>query len=62
MANLNAPEKIEDLLEILHFLQTQKGLKKHYKRIYDQGMLIFENDPIALNKIQLFKPKNFLGF
>ncbi|MBD5246241.1 MAG: hypothetical protein HDS55_05740 [Barnesiella sp.] len=62
MANLNAPENIEDLLEILHFLQTQKGLKKHYKRIYDQGMLIFENDPIALNKIQLFKPKNFLGF
>ena len=62
MANLSAPNNIEDLLDILHFLQNQKELKKHYKRIYNESKIIFENDSVALNKIEIFKPKNFLGF
>lgn len=62
MANLSAPDNVEDLIEMLHFLQGKKEFKNHHKRLYNEGEQIFGDDPAALEKIKVFKPRNIFGF
>lgn len=62
MIQFKAPSALTDLLEVLNFLGKRKELKKHHQRIYNEGIGYFKNDQVALKKISMFKPKNFLGF
>ncbi|MDE6265112.1 MAG: tellurite resistance TerB family protein [Paramuribaculum sp.] len=70
MANINnpaalaifeTPERLSDLLEVLAYLRSNSNLKKLHQRIYNEGCMIFNDDPVALNKINGFKPKNIFG-
>lgn len=61
MTQFKTPKDLNDLLEVLNFLSTRKGMKKYHKEIYKKGLQIFEYNPEAIKRIQQFKPRNMFG-
>lgn len=61
IAMFNAPERIDDLLEVLQYLKSRPDLKQLHKRIYKQALKMYDSDDTAISEIKSFKPNNIFG-
>lgn len=61
IAMFNAPERIDDLLEVLQYLKSRPDLKQLHKRIYKQALKMYDSDDTVISEIKSFKPNNIFG-
>lgn len=61
LAMFNAPENLDDLKEVLQYLNSRSDLKLVHKRVYKQALKVYDGDQEALAEIKAFRPKSFLG-